>query len=154
MAGGAKAPGCGEYNRKKALARQIYTIRRGRLLPNYHILGWKECLASFASKVRMTPESRRTPRRLGAHAVPRNSESLRTATLRRVSRRSQLGSHEIQNRRQRENDSVHLEFPQRGVRENPNDGDDGKRGDNLHARKIERLTVGTNVALHQKPAGG
>ena len=29
MAGSAKAPGCGEYNRKNALARQIYTIRRG-----------------------------------------------------------------------------------------------------------------------------
>src|SRR5436190_9930064 len=41
MAGRAKAPGCGEYNRKNALARQIYTIRRGGLLPNYHILGWK-----------------------------------------------------------------------------------------------------------------
>jgi hypothetical protein len=41
MAVDAKAPGCGEYNRKNALARQIYTIRRGGLLPNYHILGWK-----------------------------------------------------------------------------------------------------------------
>src|SRR4029077_7483460 len=41
MAGSVKAPGCGEYNRKNALARQIYTIRRGRLLPHYHIWGWK-----------------------------------------------------------------------------------------------------------------
>jgi len=45
MAGSAKAPGCGEYNRKNALARQIYTIRRGGLLPNYHILGWKALAA-------------------------------------------------------------------------------------------------------------
>src|SRR5438309_4093004 len=42
MAAGAGAPGCGEYNRKNALARQIYTIRRGRLLPNYHIWGCKQ----------------------------------------------------------------------------------------------------------------
>src|SRR6266480_3203317 len=42
MAGVApKAPYCGEYNRKDAPARQIYTIRRGRRLLHYHILGWE-----------------------------------------------------------------------------------------------------------------
>jgi len=40
MADGAKAPSCGEYNRKNLPARQIYTIQRGPLLPDYHILGW------------------------------------------------------------------------------------------------------------------
>ena len=40
MAGDAEAPVCGEYNRKNGLARQIYTIRRGRRLLHYHILGW------------------------------------------------------------------------------------------------------------------
>src|SRR6266550_590949 len=52
MAAGAGAPGCGEYNRKNALARQIYTIRRGRLLPHYHIWGCKGCLVSLAGNRR------------------------------------------------------------------------------------------------------
>src|SRR6266550_4488359 len=44
MADGAQAPGCGEYNRKNALARQIYTIWRRRLAPNYYIWGCEDPL--------------------------------------------------------------------------------------------------------------
>ena len=34
------------------------------------------------------------------------------------------------------------------------DGDNGKRGYDFHAGKVERLTMAPNIALHQKPAGG
>ena len=40
------------------------------------------------------------------------------------------------------------------MRENPDDRDNGERGYDFHAGKVERLAVGANIALHQKPAGG
>ena len=41
------------------------------------------------------------------------------------------------------------------MRKNPDDCDNGERGNDFHARKIERLSaVRAHVALHQKPAGG
>ena len=132
MAGSAKAPGCGEYNRKNGLARQIYTIRRGGPLPNYHILGWKA----------LPGRSKRSP--LFATLIPG-----------RVSGRPQLGSQEIKNRRHREHNSIYFKFPCSCVPENPDDGDNRECGHDFHSRKVEGLcAVGANVALHQKPAGG
>src|SRR6478752_2327158 len=92
MAGSAKAPGCGEYNRKNALARQIYTIRRGGLLPNYHILGWKALPARskrsrlFATlipgKLKGCAPSARTSRcTKNQHAAQQSRYIRRTATL-------------------------------------------------------------------------
>src|SRR5207248_3226874 len=40
------------------------------------------------------------------------------------------------------------------VRQDPDDGDDGERGHNFHAGKVKRQTVGADVAVDQKPAGG
>src|SRR6516162_3718573 len=48
---------------------------------------------------------------------------------------------EIQGRRQDEDNSSHEKFANRGVRENPNDGEDRQRRYNFHSREIERLTI-------------
>ena len=62
-------------------------------------------------------------------------------------------AHKIENRRQRQHDSGHEEFANRGVSENPNDREDRQRRHNFHSRKIERLTIRAHIALHQNPAG-
>src|SRR5256885_287480 len=62
------------------------------------------------------------------------------ARLRYVWGRSQLGSYEIQDRRNRQHYSVYGKFKQRRMSENPDDGENGERGDDFHPGKIERLT--------------
>src|ERR1700681_1838438 len=63
----------------------------------------------------------------------------------------QFRSQQIQNRRDDEHDPVHFKLPPRRVREDPENGDDGESGHDLHAGKIEGRTVGPHVALHQYP---
>src|SRR5437773_2369631 len=135
MAVAPEAPVCGEYNRKKGLARQIYTIWRSRWPQTTIFWGCKRPTVSLAQG--------------------RSEAVFHETNAKRVSGRPQPCSQKVKNRCYHEHNSIHFKFPRGCVRENPDDGSDRERGHNFHSGKVEGLsTVGAHVALHQQPAGG